>query len=70
MIALTALFLGLPTFYCIDLYTLKELLSALRVLDVLDAKIYTLLHVAVADNLMHDDTNSRRGNIVDNTGTT
>ena len=47
----------------------KELLSAFRVLDMLDTDVYPLLDVAVADDFVDKDTDSVRSNIVDNTST-
>jgi len=35
---------------------------------VLDPQIYTLFHVAVADNFVNDDTNSSWGDVVYNSG--
>lgn len=45
----------------------KELLSALRVSDVLNTDVYSLLDVAVADDLVDNDTNGVWCNIVDDT---
>lgn len=52
----------------IPLDTVKELLSALRVPDVLNADVDPLLHVTVADNLVDDDTHSVWSDVVDDTG--
>lgn len=52
------------------LYSLDELLPRARVLDVLDAGVNALLHVAVVDTLVDDDTNGGLGDVVDDTGFT
>jgi len=51
----------------IRLDAVNELLTAGRVLDVLDAEVDTLLEVAVANHLVDDNTDSGLGDVVDNT---
>ena len=51
----------------VPLDTVKELLPALRVLDVLHTDVYTLLDVTVADDLVDNDADSVGGDVVDNT---
>ena len=50
----------------VPLDTVKELLPALRVPNVLNADVHPLLDVSVADDLVNDDTNSRGSDVVDN----
>jgi hypothetical protein len=52
----------------VGLDTVEELLTALRVLDVLKTDVHTLLDVAVAHDLVHDDADSVWCNVVDDAG--
>jgi hypothetical protein len=61
---------GLNLLSSVLLDPVKELLSALGVLDVLDTKVDTLLNVSVSNNLLNNNTNRRFGDVVDNTSLT
>jgi len=62
--------LSFPLLLSVRLDTVDELLSALGVLDVLNANVHTLLDVSVADELVEDDSEGGLGDVVDNTGLT
>ena len=63
-------FFSLSTDGSVPLYSVQELLPASRVPDVLDPDVHPLLNVSVANNLVDNDTNSARGDIVDDAGST
>jgi len=65
-----AISLGLSLLRGVLLDTVDELGTAAGVVDVLDADVHTLLHIAVVDTLVDDDTDSGLGNVVDDTGLT
>lgn len=52
----------------VPLDTIQELLSALRMSDVLNSDIHPLLDVAVSNDLVDDDTDGVWCYIVDDTG--
>ena len=60
------LLLGLALLGGILLDTVDELFTGSRVGDVLDADVDALLDVAVADNLVEDDTERGLGHVVHN----
>jgi len=62
---LTALLLCLNPRPFVLLNTIKEDLATLRVLDMLDTKVYTLLDEPVSDPLVDEDANRTRGDVVD-----
>ena len=65
---LTALLLRRDMCFVVPLDTVKELLPALRVPDVLNTDVHPLLHVAVADDLVDDDTDGVGSDVVNDTG--
>ena len=52
----------------VPLDTVKELLPALRVPDVLNTDVHSLLDVAVADDLVDNNTDRMRGYVVYDAG--
>ena len=67
-VELDAILLGLDLGGSVLLNATQEVITALRVLDVLNADVDALLEETVADLLVDDDTNSGLGNVVDDTG--
>lgn len=57
-----------PLLLSVGLYTVDELLSALGVLDVLNADVHSLLDVSVSDKLVEDNSEGGLGDVVHNTG--
>jgi hypothetical protein len=66
----TASLLRLDVCGVVGLDTVEELLSALRVLDVLNTDVDPLLDVAVANDLVDNDADSVWCDVVHNTSTT
>lgn len=62
--------LGLTLQSSVLLDSVQEFLTALRVLDVLNTEVDTLLEVSVTNNLVDDDTNRGLGNVIDDTSST
>ena len=54
----------------VGLDSVEEIVSTFRVFDVLNSEVDSLLHVSVSDDLVHDNSDSSSGNVVDNTGST
>ena len=59
-----------PLLLSVGLDTVDEFLSALGVLDVLNADVHTLLNISVSDELVEDDSKGRLCDVVDNTSLT
>ena len=65
--ARTAGLLCLDVSIVVSLHPVQEFLSARRVSDVLDTEVHPLLDVSVSNDLVNDDSDRRRGNVVDDT---
>ena len=52
----------------VTLHSVQELLSTLRVTDVLYANVDALFNVAISDYLVNDNTNGMRSDVIHNSG--
>ena len=67
-VKLDTILLGLDLGSSVLLDATQEIITALGVLDVLNADVDALLEETVTNLLVDDDTNSGLGNVVDDTG--
>ena len=63
-------FFGLGAYSSVPFHPIQELLPAPRVPDVLDPDVYPLLDVTVTDDLVDNNTDSARGDVVDDASST
>ena len=66
----TTRFLSLSAGSSVPLHSVQKLLPTLRVPDVLDPDIHPLLDVSVPHDLVDNNTDSARGDVVDNASST
>merc|ERR1739841_156720 len=62
-----ALLLGFLLLLSVFLYSVKEIISALGVLNVLNPQVHSLLHVTVTNDLVDNNTDCSWGDVVDDT---